>query len=76
MKEYSYTVVFERIPEGGYQVIVPALPEIVTHGETLDEARTMARDAIRCLLESALKTGEAIPEDVQPATERLTLTLA
>ena len=74
MKEYSYTVVFERIPEG-YQVMVPALPEIVTYGRTMDEARDMARDAIRCVLESALKTGEPIPDDVQPTTERVALTL-
>lgn len=76
MKEHQYTVIFQPIPEGGFQVIVPALPEIVTCGQSLDEAREAARDAIRCVLESALETGEPIPEDVQPATERLTLTLS
>ena len=75
MKEYSYTVVFERAPEGGYNVVVPAIPEICTSGETITEAREMARDAIRCFLESARKTGESIPEDVEPATERVALTL-
>jgi antitoxin HicB len=53
--EYNYTVLFEPLPEGGYQVIVPTLPEIVTHGRTLEEAREMAKDAIRCVLESAQK---------------------
>ena len=72
MKEYSYTVVYERIPEGGYNVIVPAIPEIIcTFGSTSHEAREMARDAIRCYLESARKTGEPMPEDVEPATERV-----
>ena len=61
VKEYSYTVVYERIPEGGYNVIVPAIPEICTFGSTSDEAREMARDAIRCYLESARKTGEPMP---------------
>ena len=74
--EYSYTVLFEPLAEGGYQVIVPALPEIVTHGRTLEEAREMAQDAIRCVLESALKTGEPIPKDVQPSTERVAVTLS
>ena len=56
LSEYSYTVVFEPLPERGFQVIVPALPEIITCGHTFKEAREMARDAIHCVLESALKT--------------------
>jgi predicted RNase H-like HicB family nuclease len=62
--EYNYTVIFERAPEGDYNVVVPAIPEICTFGETLDEAREMARDAIRCVLESARETGEAIPRAI------------
>ncbi|MCH8268833.1 MAG: type II toxin-antitoxin system HicB family antitoxin [Acidobacteria bacterium] len=63
MAEYGYRVIFERIPEGGYQVIVPALPEIITYGRTLDEAREMARDAILCHIEGLRKDGEEIPRD-------------
>jgi antitoxin HicB len=73
--EYGYTVLFEPLPEGGYQVIVPAIPEIVTYGRTREEARDMAADAIRCFLESALQTGERIPQDVTPATEHVAVTL-
>jgi antitoxin HicB len=58
MSEYGYTTVFERLPEGGYNVLVPAIPEICTCGETLAEARQMADDAIRCFLESAAIMGE------------------
>ncbi len=72
---YSYTVIFERMPEGGYNVVVPAIPEICTLGETREEARKMAEDAIRCYLESAMKTGEVIPSDIEPLTERLAVTL-
>lgn len=32
--------------DGGYTVTVPALPGIVTDGETVDEALAMAREAI------------------------------
>jgi antitoxin HicB len=74
-KVYRYTVVFEKMPEGGYNVVVPAIPEICTFGETREEAREMAGDAIRCYLESALRTGEEIPSDVEPATERLAVTV-
>jgi predicted RNase H-like HicB family nuclease len=72
--QYNYTVYFEPI-EGGFNVIVPAIPEICTFGETLDEAREMAKDAIRCVLESAIKHGEAIPQDVEPAKERLAVSV-
>ena len=45
-EEYTYTVLFEPAEEGGYVVTVPALPGCVTQGETLEEAREMATDAI------------------------------
>ena len=75
VSEYRYTVIFQRASEGGYNVLVPAIPEICTYGETLKEAREMAEDAVRCFLESALQTGEPIPSDVEPATEHLAVTL-
>ena len=71
MKVYNYTVIFEPLKEGGYNVVIPAIPEICTCGETLEEAREMAEDAIRCYLESALKQGEPIPEDKGPSLERI-----
>ncbi len=74
MKKYQYTVLFEP-QEGGYNVLVPAIPEICTFGETMQEARAMAQDAIRCYLESALKHGEPIPRDAEPTTERLAVSL-
>jgi predicted RNase H-like HicB family nuclease len=47
-------------------VIVPAFPEICTSGDTLEEARAMALDAIRCVIESMQKDHEPIPPDVAP----------
>ncbi len=73
--DYQYTVYFEPLDEGGYNVLVPAMPEICTFGATLEEARAMARDAIRCVLESALKNGEPIPQDVEPARERVSVSI-
>lgn len=71
MAEYGYTTVFEPLPEGGFSVLIPAIPEICTFGETLEEAREMARDAIRCYLESALEAGEQIPIDMPAVTTEL-----
>ena len=45
MADYQYTVYFEPLPGGGYNVVVPAMPEICTSGRTLEEARAMAKDA-------------------------------
>ena len=57
-----YTAVFEEAPEGGYVVRIPVLG-CVTQGETFEEAKTMAEDAIRCYCASLLKHGEPIPEE-------------
>lgn len=62
-KEYSYTVFFEPAEEGGYVVTCPALPGLVTEGDTLSEAREMAHDAIRAYLESLREDGLPIPHD-------------
>ncbi len=62
MAQCGYTTVLEPLSEGGYSVLVPAIPEICTYGETLEEARFMARDAIRCYLESAMKSREPISD--------------
>lgn len=53
---YRYTVLFEHAPEGGYVATIPVLG-IATQGDTLREARAMARDAIRGLIESLAKDG-------------------
>ena len=63
MSEYGYRVIYEPLNEGGFQVIVPALPGIVTYGRTIEEAREMAQDAISCHLQGLLKDNEEIPVD-------------
>ena len=63
MKRYDFTIIVERQPEGEYLVTVPALPGCFTEGETLEEARMMAVDAIRAYCTSLQKHGEPIPEE-------------
>jgi antitoxin HicB len=79
MTEYGHTVIYEALAEGGYQVVVPALPGIVTYGPTLEDAREMAQDAIACHLRGLLKDGEEIPKDpfsrTPPVTEELKVTV-
>jgi antitoxin HicB len=76
VSQFQYTVVFEPTEEGGYIVTVPALPGLITEGDTLEEARAMAKDAIRGYLESLRKHGEEIPIEAGVATlERVAVTL-
>ena len=63
MAEYSYTVLFEPAEEGGFIATCPALPGLVTEGDTLEDARAMAQDAIRAYIESLRKDDLPIPSD-------------
>ena len=60
----NYTAVFEPQPEGGYTVVVPALPGCITEGDSLKEARKMASDAIKAYCESLLKDNLPLPKDI------------
>jgi antitoxin HicB len=75
MKIPNFTVVLTPDVTGGYVVTCPALPGLVTEGDTLEEARAMASDAIRGYLESLQKDGEPIPMD-QSITEQLSVEVA
>ncbi len=61
MENYQFTVIIERQPEGEYLVTVPILPGCVTEGRTLEDARTMAADAISAYCTSLRKHDESIP---------------
>lgn len=71
--EYSFTIVIEPNEPDGYLVTCPALPGLVTEGDTLDEAYAMAQDAIQGYLESLVAHGEPIPQDriVMPVRVRI-----
>jgi len=63
MAPRSFTVVYEPAEEGGFYAHVPAL-DLTTEGQTLAEAKIMARDAIAGYLEAAKLLGKPIPADV------------
>jgi antitoxin HicB len=73
----TYTVVLEPAEEGGFIVRVPALPEIVTEGDTEAEALAMAKDAIELVIDSRRERGELIPDDIgEPLVHKLTVAVA
>jgi predicted RNase H-like HicB family nuclease len=63
MRILNYEVVMTPDETGGYVVTCPALPGLVTEGDTLEEACEMAADAISCYLESLNTDGLPIPTD-------------
>jgi len=67
--EYSYTIIIEPAEEGGYVVTCPSLRGVATQGETLEEARAMAADAIQGYLECLQEDGLPIPPSDQPLAE-------
>jgi antitoxin HicB len=73
-KQYNNTAVFEPAEEGWFVVTFPALPGLITEGDTLEEARAMAIDALRGYLESLTKDGAVpptkIPSRVCPSSGR------
>ena len=58
-----FNIVLRPEPEGGFTVLVPALPGCVTYGRTLLEAKRMAKDAICAYIESLKKRNEPTPTD-------------
>jgi predicted RNase H-like HicB family nuclease len=79
MAEYTYTVLFEPAEEGGYVVFCPALPGLVTEGDSYEQARARVTEAIEGYLESLLKDGQPIPPDkkilLQPVKEEVSVAL-
>ena len=78
VEDHTYTVVFEPEEGGGYTVTCPSLPGLVTYGDTLEEARAMAADAIACYLESLRKDGLPAPESDtgrEPIADRISVRL-
>ncbi len=72
----TYKLHLHQEPEGGGTVTVLVLPGCVTYGEDLDEAISMAREAIELYIEELQERGEVIPDDSRTLEYSLTLASA
>jgi antitoxin HicB len=70
---FSFSVILEPQEEGGFTVLVPALPEVVTEGDTEQEALANAEEAIRAIVSYRRDHGIAIPSDMAPEIRRVTV---
>lgn len=74
MKPLSYRILLRKEPEGGYTVTVPSLQGCVTYGETIEEAKKMAKEAIELYIESLKAHGDEIPTEEDTLEFTLTIT--
>ncbi|MBC7390132.1 MAG: type II toxin-antitoxin system HicB family antitoxin [Opitutaceae bacterium] len=74
--QLTYKLMLHRAPEGGFTVIVPALPGCVTEGDSLDDAIAMAKEAIEIYIEELQSRGEDIPDDSNTLEYSLSLATA
>ena len=61
---YRLPLVFTPQPEGGYTVHSPVLPELLTEGDTLEEAQANVRDAFEAVIELYAEQGRALPSGI------------
>ena len=61
MRTLCYQITLRKEPEGGYTVLVPALPGCATFAKMEEEAIEMSRDANPGYVESLIEDGEAVP---------------
>jgi predicted RNase H-like HicB family nuclease len=76
MRQLTYRILLNREPEGGYTVTVPTLPGCVTYGESVDEAISMAKEAIELYIESLIAHNEPVPDELNTLEYSLTLDAA
>jgi len=72
-ENYSFSVILEPQEGGGFTVLVPALPEVITEGDNETEALANAEEAIRATLSYRQDNGIAIPTDARPEVRRVTV---
>jgi antitoxin HicB len=58
-------IVLEPQPEGGYAVRSPLFTELITDGDTLQEAIQHAQDAVTADLELYEDLGKPLPESIR-----------
>ena len=69
MHIYKVPLVLTRQPEGGYTVTSPVVPELVTEGDTMDEALMHVQDAVQAVVELYEDLGKPLPAGIRQSPE-------
>jgi antitoxin HicB len=62
---YKVPLVLTPQTEGGYTVTSPLLPELVTEGDTIDEALDNVQDALAAVVEAYQELGRPLPSNLK-----------
>jgi antitoxin HicB len=66
---YKVPLVLTPQPEGGFTVTSPALPELLTEGDTVEEALENVRDALKAVVETYEDLGRTLPAQLHQDAE-------
>lgn len=66
--QYKIPLVLAPQPEGGYTVTSPLIPELVTEGDTVEEALENVKDALVAVVEVYEDLGRSLPQNAQDPT--------
>ncbi|MFH1186219.1 MAG: type II toxin-antitoxin system HicB family antitoxin [Chloroflexota bacterium] len=66
---YKLPLVLEPQPEGGYTVTCPLLPELITEGESVQDALQNANDALAAIDEALKYIRKPLPPALQATSE-------
>ena len=69
---YKIPLVLTLQPEGGYTVTSPALPELITEGDTVEEALAHVQDALAAVVEPYEDLGKPLPDTILRDSHRIT----
>jgi antitoxin HicB len=67
--QYKIPLILTPQPEGGYTVTSPLLPELVTEGDTVDEALANVKDALAAVIETYDELGRSLPQNARISDE-------
>lgn len=62
---YKIPLILTPQPEGGYTVTSPLLPELLTEGDSIDEALENVKDALQAVVEIYQDLGKPLPINAQ-----------
>ena len=63
--DYRVPLVLTPQPEGGYTVTSPLFPELITEGDSIDEALGNVSDAFSAVIELYEDLGRSLPQHTQ-----------
>lgn len=67
------TAAFQRVPDGGYVARVDEIPEVLTQGETLDDARANLQDAVQLVIDARRAEAAKLLTGADFIRERITV---